>query len=273
MSRVRLVRTLFAVVPVALFAFASSYAAPPQTPTSQTQGAAYLQKALASLAPTTPISDITLSGTVRRIAGSDDESGTIVFKALAGSGSRLDLTLPSGPRSEVRNTSSPEIAGSWSGPDGVPHPAAYHNLLTDPGWSPAFTIASLLSAQNAVISYVGAETRNGQSVIHVSASQQFPTFPADAATLMQHLTQIDIFLDASTGLPAAIAFNTHADNNANLDIPIELRFSSYAIAGGARIPFHVQKFLNNSLALDLQISSAILNSGLGPSTFAVGGAQ
>ena len=273
MSPARLVRTLFAAFSVALFTFASSSAAPPQAPNSKTQGVAYLQKALAALAPSTPISDITLSGTARRIAGSDDESGTVVIKLLAGTGSRLDLTLPSGARTEIRNTASVPIAGSWSGPDGVVHSMAYHNLLTDPGWSPAVSIANLLSAKNAVITYAGPETRNGESVVHVVASQQFPSATGQTASMMQHLTQIDFFLDPSTSLPVAITFNIHADKNALLDIPAEIRFSDYRATNGAQIPFHVQQLVRNSLALDLQFDSATLNSGLGSSIFVAGGAQ
>ena len=259
---------------VSFFLFAH-FAVAQQTSTTSTQGAAVLRQALAALAPSTPITDVTLSGTARRIAGSDDESGAVVIKALAGTGSRLDLTLPSGPRTEIRNTSSAPIVGSWSGPDGAAHAISNHNLFTDPAWFPAFTIASLLSAQNAVVTYVGPETRNGQPVIHVAASQQFPALSADpnAATLMQHLTQTDVYLDPTTNLPTAIAFTTHADNNALLDIPVELRFSDYQALNGAQIPFHVQKFLNNSLMLDLQLTSATLNSGLSSSIFAVGGAQ
>jgi hypothetical protein len=248
--------------------FASNLAAQ-QTATTSTQGAAILQKALAALAPTTPITDVTLSGTARRIAGSVDESGTVVVKALAGTGTRIDLTLSSGPRTEIRNTSSLPIAGSWSGPDGVSHSMSYHNLLTDPGWAPAFTIASLLSAQNAVVTYVGPETRDGRSVIHVAASQTSPFPNPRGAASFEHLSQVDFLLDSTTLLPAAISFNIHPDGNANVDIPIEIEFSNYTTVNGTQIPFHVQKFINNSLVLDLQFTSATLNSGLSASSFSL----
>ena len=107
--------------------------------------------------PNRCLTAVTLSGTARRIAGSDDESGTVVIKSLAGTGSRIDLTFPSGPRTETRNTLQ-EPVGSWSGPDGVPHSAPYHNVLTDPGWFPAFTLAGLIAPQNTVITYIGPET-------------------------------------------------------------------------------------------------------------------
>jgi len=256
-------------------AFVAAQQSSAPTQPSDPSAGALLSKSLAALSGGNQITDVTLSGAARRIAGSDDESGTAVVKSLAGTGTRLDLTLPSGTRTEIRNTSAALIAGSWSGPDGISRAAAYHNLLTDPGWAPAFTIASLLSAQKAVVTYVGPETHDGQSVIHVTASQQFPDLAGDAktASLMQHLTQTDVYLDATTGLPGAITFNIHADNNANLDIPVEIRFSDYRPVSGTQIPFHVQKFINNSLAVDLQFISATVNSGLSSSIFAVGGAQ
>jgi hypothetical protein len=253
---------------LAVLTFAQSALAQ-QATTSAPQATALLQQALAALTGGNSISDVTLMGTVQSIAGSDNESGTFVAKALVGTGSLMNLTLPSGSRSEVRNISAQPVVGTWSGPDGVSHAATYPNLLTDPGWFPAFTIASLLSGQNAIITYVGPETYNGQSVIHVSASQQFPSIPGDTGTLMQHFTQMDVYLDPTTSLPAVIAFNIHADSNALLDIPVQIRFSGYQAVTGAQIPFHIQKFINNGLALDLQLTSVTLNSGLSAAIFGV----
>jgi hypothetical protein len=87
---------------------------------------------------------------------------------------------------------------------------------------------------------------------------------------MAHLSKMDFFLDPTTFLPAAVTFNIHPDNDAGLDIPIEVRFSDYRAVNGVQVPFHVQKFLNNSLVLDLQFATAVLNTGLAASQFQVG---
>jgi hypothetical protein len=256
------------VLVLILTAFAKSATAQ-QAATSPPQATTLLQQSLTALSGGHSLTDVTLSGTARRIAGSDDESGTATVRALAGTGARIDLTLPSGTRSELRSTSGAEPAGSWSGPDGVSHPMTFDNLLTDPGWFPAFTISSLLSAPTAVTNYVGQEMHNGQSVIHITASRQFTSVSPKAAPLLQHLTQTEIFLDPNTNLPVALAFNTHPDNDAGLDVPVEIRFSDYRPVNGAQTPFHVQKSLNGSLLLDLQFQSATLNSGLSPTIFTV----
>ena len=76
-------------------------------------------------------------------------------------------------------------------------------------------------------------------------------------------------LDSTTFLPDAITFNIHPDNNALLDIPVEIDFSDYRPVSGTQVPFRIQKFLNNSLFLDFQVQNAAINSGLSASAFAI----
>jgi hypothetical protein len=238
--------------------------------TSSPQALALLQKSLAALTGGQSISDVTLSGTARRIAGSDDESGTATLKALASGAGRMDLSLTSGNRSEIVNLASNGPAGSWSGPDGVSHAMAYHNLLTEPSWFfPAFAISRRVSDSSFVSTYFGHETRDGQAVEHISVSQAAPFPDPPGAPAFAHLTQVDFFLDSTTLFPAAIAFNIHPDNNALLDLPVEIRFSDYRAVNGAQIPFHIQKFLNNSILLDFQAQSVTPNSGLSAGLFNV----
>jgi hypothetical protein len=262
----RISRFVFLLV---LLTFAKS--APAQQATASTpQATAFLQQALTALSGGHTVNDITLSGTAQRIAGSDDESGTVVLKALAAGASRMDLSLPSGTRSEVQNTSTDPPTGSWSASDGVSHPISLHNLLSDPAWFfPLFSIARGLSS-GYVATYIGPETRNGQDVQHLTVSQASAAEPPTGSPSFGHLTQMDFFLDPTSLLPVALTFSAHPDTNAGLDIPIEIRFSDYRPVSGAQIPFHVRKFINNGLTLDLQLDSVFLNSGLSQAAFAVG---
>lgn len=233
------------------------------------QPLALLQQSLSGLTGSQTITDATLTGTAHRIAGADDETGTATLKVIAGA-SRVDLALSSGQWSEVLNTSAATPVGKWSGPDGTAHPIALHNLLIGPSWFfPTFAISGSISSSGAAATFVGNETHNGQSVQHFSIAQaSSPAFSLDASSIA-HLTQLDIFLDTTTLLPAALTFNTHPDNNFLLDIPVEIRFSDYRNVNGSQIPFHVQKYLNNSLVLDLQFQSATMNSGISTSDFQI----
>jgi hypothetical protein len=251
---------LLAAFTALVFSFPNLPAAQQTSPvaSSSTQATTLLSQSLSALTGQSVLSDVTLSGTARRIVGGDDDTGTAVFKALASGAGRTDLSLSSGQRSDVCDLSSATPAGTWSGPDRISHAIVLHNLVLEPAWFfPAFAIARRLSGSGYVAIYVGHETHNGQAVEHISITQ-----PSAGSTLSQHLTQLDFFLDSTTLLPAAISFNTHPDDNALLDIPIEVRFSDYRAANGTQIPYHIQKFLNNSLLLDFQVQTVTLNSGL-----------
>ena len=263
----RVARLLLSFVLSVLFLIPSS-AQQPAPPDAQ--ATALLQRAFAALSGGQTLNDVTLSGTSRRIAGSDDETGTAIFKALASGSGRTDLSLSSGQRSEVCDLSTTP-AGAWSGIDRISHPIAFHNLLSEPSWFfPAFSIARRLSTSGYVATYVGHETHGGQAVEHVSVSQTSPFPDPLGGASFQHLTKVEFFLDSTTFLPITISFNVHPDNNALLDIPVEIQFSDYRPTSGAQVPFHVQRYLNNGLVLDFQAQSVTLNTGLSSTTFNVG---
>jgi hypothetical protein len=263
----------------ASFIAGQTLAGPPQTPTPQTptasvQPSTLLQQSLAALVGNTTLSDVTLTGTARRIAGSDDETGSATLKAAANGSSRLDLSFASGNFTEVSNLFGAIPAGSWSGPDNVSHPLAFHNLIAETAWfSPNLAIARRLSptalplGNKFVATYVAHEMLNGQAVEHIAVSQSAPTAEPRGELTFAQLSQVDFYLDSTTLLPAAISFNVHPDNNALLDLPVQVLFSDYRSASGIQVPFHVQKFLNNSLIFEVQFDSIAINSGLPTSSF------
>jgi len=66
-----------------------------------------------------------------------------------------------------------------------------------------------------------------------------------------------------------LGFKTHADDDLNIEIPVEIQFADYRLVNGVRLPFRIRKFLQGSLLLDIALSGARVNSGLPDSLFAV----
>jgi hypothetical protein len=280
---------LCALIPLSLEAQQPAPAPTPAPVASDPQAVSLLQKSLAVQVGVAQVTDVTLTGTAQRIAGSDDETGTATLKATVAGDSRIDLSFPSGSRSEIRNHDAVPLpgilppgvpttvaqalqpAGAWFGPDGVIHGMANHNLMTDAAWFfPVATLTKIFSSQAYVLSYIGPESMNGQSVMHLQVSQPVPASmnaPQQIAALMQHLSQMDLYFDSINLLPIALVFNIHPDNNDLIDIPAEIEFSNYKPVNGIQVPIHVQKYLNNGLVLDLQISNATFNTGLGATSF------
>lgn len=240
----------------------------PTPSASDPQAVALAGKALIALTGSVQVSDVTLTGTATRTAGSDIETGTITLKALGATNSRMDLSTASGTRSEIRTNASGFPQGIWMGPDGTTHGMAGHNRLTDAVWFfPAFSILNEAGSANVLATYVGQETRNGSSVQHIRLTQ--PTSATgDPTGLLALLSTEDVYLDANSLLPVAILFNTHPDNNAGQNIPVEIDFSNYQPTGGAQVPLTIQELLNNSPLLNITIQTVTLNSGLTLSQFA-----
>jgi hypothetical protein len=226
------------------------------------------RNSVAVLSGSVQVSDITLTGTATRRAGSDTQSGTVTLKAVGASSSRIDLSLSDGTFSEIRSSPNGAPQGQWLAPSGSYNNMAMHNCFTDAAWFfPALTVLSQTSNPNLSITYVGQQTKSGISVQHLqfalSSGMQVP----DSGDPLVTLSFTDVYLDSSSLLPVAIAFNTHPDNNALVNIPVEIDFSNYQAVNGVQIPFHIQKFLNGSLLLDMTIQSASVNSGLAVSAF------
>lgn len=256
---------LFSFILSAVSIQAQQSPTPAPTP-KDAQAVVVLQRSLAVQLGRTTVNDVTVSANANWIAGSDNETGSATLKATAVGQSRVDLSLSDGNRSEVIDASQAAPTGSWCGPDGAWHTSVTHNLFGDPTWFfPTFLISRALSSSDYAISPVDAETQNGVAVAHVKIYQQGDT--TEAGKLFQGLSQIDIFLNTSTLLPVSISFNTHADNNALINIPIQILFSNYQAVQGISVPYRIQKYIQNGLALDLTVSSIQVNSGLSASDF------
>jgi hypothetical protein len=236
--------------------------------TQSPQAASLAAGALRAVTSGTVISDVTLTGTATRTAGSEVETANVTLKALGSTQSRIELVEPNGTHTEVFNLSADASQSYWIGPDGTTHSIADHNTLAGAVWFfPGLSILSQSTNPNYTISYVGLEMRNSESVQHLRFILQSALASARSNQKLAQLSSTDVYLDAASNLPIALAFNTHPDNDAQTNIPVEVDFSDYRIVQGVQTPFRIQKFVNGMLYLDLTIQASTLNSGIGQSGF------
>ena len=237
-----------------------------QLVTSDPEALKILQLSLGALSGGRSVTDVTLVGSVHYIAGSDDRTGSVTYVALP-SFSRMEMIFAEGKRLETQSTAADVPFGQWSTSDGATHDIAQHNVLTDPGWLSIFILTRFLPPQAAVLTFVGNEIRNDVSVLHITAYREFPDVPGEAGSLLAQGSKVQIYLDSSSLFPIAIAFNAHAEDDLRFSIPSEIRFSDYRFVSGVNIPFHIQKFFNNSLTHDLRFSRVVLNTGITAAQF------
>jgi hypothetical protein len=224
------------------------------------------QKSAAALTGGLPVSDVTLGATVISILGSDSETGTGTFAAKGTSESRVDLSLSGGTRSDVRNLTNGSPGGAWNKNSSTSTAYAQHNCWTDAAWFfPALSSLTQTANPNFIFKYIGQEQHGGVATQHV---QVFQIGQKDNGTL-QRLSTTDFYLDPTSSLPLAIASQTHADSNMNIDIATEVRFANYQTVSGFQVPFHFQRMFSGVVVLDVTVTDVVLNSGLLDSGFTI----
>jgi hypothetical protein len=239
----------------------SSCVAQSTAPASDPQALQLAAQAIAAMTRGAAVNDVTLSANVTWIAGSDTEAGTGTLTAKGTSESRVDLSLRGGSRTEIRNAASGVPQGVWLGPDGASHASAQHNGWTDASWF--FPALTSLADSKALLTYVGKETQGGVSVYHLHE------YGPSSIAAAQHLSQMDFWLDATSFLPVAVAFNVHPDDNMNVDIPVEVFYSDYQTSDKTSVPMHIRRYVQGSLDLDATVTSVVINSGLQDTEFAI----
>lgn len=227
---------------------------------------ATLQSSLTAMAGQQTLQDATLSGQAQYVAGADDETVSFTYQATNAGSSRMQLLLAAGTLTETRLAASGGPTGEWQKGDGPVQTIMQHNLLTGGCWAfPVFIVNMLLANTSQTVTFVAQEG----NLLHFTAYQPLSGLSPSATTLQQSLSAIDLWLSASTLLPAKIAFNTHPDSSAAINIPVLVLFSQYQTINGILVPSQVQKFVNNTPTLNLQIQSATFNTGLPASTFSI----
>jgi hypothetical protein len=202
-----------------------------------------------------PISSVQMTGTVNWTYGSDQQTGTVTLQATANGQSRILLQLPSGSRSEVQNPfSDSQRQCTWSGADAVVHSSAVHHCWVDAIWFlPGITMQTGAGALDDVASVVQL---SDASKIRIHRERHLVDVDsAQTGQFVAHLSAVDLDIDSATSLPVMLAFAIHPDNDAGIDMPVEIRYSAYSIFSGVTVPTHIQKFINHALVLDMQITA------------------
>src|SRR5260370_12761850 len=237
------------------------------TTSSDSQALSLAAQSVQALTRGATVSDVTLTGTATQTAGSWSSTGQATFKALGTAKRRLDFAA-SGP-SEVRTLdTSGSPTGAWTKADRVKHTIALHNSFSDAAWFfPALTSLSAASQAGVVAKYIGSETHNRIAVQHLRLWHTADSILAAIANVIPRLSTVDFYLDASTSLPVALAFNAHSDNDMNTNITIEVRYADDRAVSGVTVRFLVQKYLSNGLVMDFVASTVAINSGLTDAQF------
>ena len=194
------------------------------------------------------VSSIVLTGQVERSAGGDAQNGTITLTARADGSSTVQMQLGSGAFGQMQDTFANGQGCSWSGADSVSHPAPRHNCSVPLAWFlPEIAFFSSQLPASGVISIPS----NDNPSIHWQMTP--PTTAAvQVMTLLTHIGAYDLKLSMqSTFILTSFTYLAHPDSNAGIDIPVSIRYSDYRTVNSVNIPFHIQRYFNGVLSLNI----------------------
>ncbi|MGA2981878.1 MAG: hypothetical protein ABSD76_19965 [Terriglobales bacterium] len=235
-------------------------------PVSDPQALSLVSQSMTALTGGTSMSDVTLRGAAKWIVASSSETANATLRAKGTKESRFDMTLGVGPRSEIRNDNSSTSLGEVLASDGTVHPWSIGNCLTNASWFfPQLSVLGATGDPTLIFVYVGLESRNGVSVQHIQSYR----YTSMSAATTRLLSTMDIYLDATSFLPTAFAFNTTPIRGAAQNIGVEADFSNYKSVNGIQVPFRIQRYVAGNLGFDLSVMSVQFNSGLSDSLFAI----
>jgi hypothetical protein len=226
------------------------------------QATSLLQSAIRAMGGNVP-SDSSASGSVTIVAGSTTSSGTIQVLTRGTTQTSETLTLSTTQTAVIYSYGeAKEVSGTQS-----TNPPL-ELIVTDqcPDF-PLPLVASLLNNSDEAFRYIAQETLNGASAQHIQVWNTFSSKPR--LLKLASFSTMDIWFDASSGLPLKVAYSRRAGGGAVPSIPVEVFFSNYTNVSGFLYPFQINKSFNGTPWQTITIQNVTFNNGLTDAQFQV----
>ena len=235
----------------------------PPTPTRDGRAVAVLQAAIKAMGGGVP-SDSTATGTVTATVGPESQDGTIQILTR---GTAESLEAISLPNLSQTTTYFHLMAGQTNGSTTQQQLSGQLAMTSQTALYPLPLFVGAMNNPDATLQYVGQETVDGAPVNHIRIWNTFAS-----RIYMQPLATFsvrDVWMNASTGLPAKISFTQQAAAGRAFKTLVELDFSNYQQMNGFAYPYVIKKSLNGTPWLTISIQSVSFNTGLQYSQFQV----
>lgn len=219
--------------------------------------------AAGGLSAVTGIKDFTGAGSITYFWAGNQVSGSVTVRGL-GSWFRLDAQLPEGMRSWLVT----DTQGSIREFDGTTKPIEYADAVSFGSLAfPCARIAAALSDSSFSVSVTGTTIINGRQADIIQIQ---PTFSSgdDPGGTIARLNTRSYVIDAQTFALMAVRDTLYSDDGRERPVPHELLFSNFTQMNGVTVPLAIEEKIDGQPTWTVQLSSMIVNSGIGASVFA-----
>jgi hypothetical protein len=132
---------------------------------------------------------------------------------------------------------------------------------------PSPLIAAALNNPDTAFLYKGQEVLDGALVHHIRFWNTFSSQPK--SQFLAELSVRDIWIDAASGLPRKLSYDRSDGRGDVPRVSVVVSYSDYRNIGGVLYPFRIDKSLNGTPWMTIDISQAAVNAGLTDSDFPV----
>lgn len=234
-----------------------SHSVQSQTATSQTPSL-FQQQAQIAVSGGKAFSVVNLTATAEWIAGSDRESGTAQLQANADGSTNVQLALSKASRTEVQGKADLSRACAWTDGTGKSHDIIGPNCLIAIPWfapglfvQPSAGLSPLLGTTDD-----GTVSKDSSTFHQVSYLLKLTGTNTPATNQRVKDSAVKVLYDPETHLPASLEYFIHPDRDDSRNIPVRVVFSNYQAVSGVMLPFHIERYVNRTLQLKLDVSNA-----------------
>jgi hypothetical protein len=204
-----------------------------------------------------PFSGVTLAANADWVAGSTHQTGTAQIKAGVDGAVSLRLDLGDASRTEVQTKADTSRSCTWTDHAGTSHDILGSNcLIAMPWFAPSlFTQPVSLLPALLVTTDDGDVVKDGVTLHQISYRLNLQGSDSTSTARMVRQSTVQVFYDPQTFLPQSLEYAVHPDNDDLQDIPVRVVFSNYQASSGVMLPFHIERYLNRTLQLTLDVTS------------------
>ncbi len=239
------------------FCLTISYSARSQTATSQIPTTFQVQ-AQTAVSAGKPFTAVNFTATAEWTAGSLHESGTAKLQANADGSNSVQFALGKASRTEIQTKTDLSRTCTWTDSTGKSQDILGPNcLIAIPWFSPGLFTQSSVALPALLASTDDGAVKKDKATMHqVSYLLKLKGANTPSTNRMVSQSTVRVFYDPQTFLPASLEYSIHPDDNDLQNIPVKVVFSNYQPVSGVMLPHHIERFVNRTLQLKLDVTAA-----------------
>jgi hypothetical protein len=226
-----------------------------------TQAVSALSQAVVAMANAIP-EDWVAYGSIVTTAGSLNEDGALVLKTRRTNQTSEDIQTAHGSKTVFSKNQATRFTGS--SPTVLSLELA---LSSQSAVLPLTLISGALNNPDSGFSFIGLETLNEKTTIHIRTWNSFTSNP-DLQPLTS-FTYKDIWIDANSFLPVKLSYTRRDSGGATYSIPVEVNYSDYKTVAGFTYPLNVQISIDGTPWASVTVNNVSLNVGLSDADFSL----